>query len=217
MVQGGIGVPGVAANAGFLHVYGSEIYPPMAVLFSGVGFKIPTKVPKSRRDLIPLPDLGGSWGKVQARWLPDLDYTTSHIKTDHAIASKLTEDVHFCSDGALLTEDARQALRIMCANELAALMSPTSRLAINGHTDRQDTPERNLALSDMRAQNTYKAIKDILGDKLAIPSDPSHTEVSGKGETEAERDGRPDNENNPKYRRTDIILNGRLVLTLRAQ
>ena len=217
MVKGGISVPGVAADAGFLHVYGSEIYPPMPVLFSDVGFKPPTSVPKSRRDLIPVPDLGGSWGKVQARSFPDLDYTTSHINTDHAITSGLTEDVHFCVDGALLTEDARQALRIMCANELAALTSPASRLTINGHTDRSDTKERNLALSDMRARNTYLAIKDILGSKLAIPSAPPHTEVSGKGETEAERDGRPDNERNPKYRRTDIILNGRLVLTLRAQ
>jgi subtilisin family serine protease/outer membrane protein OmpA-like peptidoglycan-associated protein len=215
MVKGGIGVPGVGADAGFLHVYGSEIFPPMAVLFSGVSLKIPTSVPKSRRDLIPLPDLGGSWGKIQARSLPDLDYTTFQMKTDHAVASGLTDDVHFCVDGALLTEDARQALRIMCANELVALTSPTSRLTINGHTDRSDTSNRNLELSDMRAKNTYQAIKDILGTKLAIPL--SHTQVSGKGETEAERDGRPDNERNPKYRRADVILNARLVLTLRAQ
>lgn len=217
MVKGGISVPGVAANAGFLFVNGSEIYPPMPVLFSHVGFELPTSVPESLKELIPMPDLGGSLGKIQARSLPDLDYTTSHINTDHAIASGLTKDVHFCSDGALLTEDARQAVRIMCANELAALTSPASRLTIYGHTDRCDTPEHNRDLSDMRAQNTYQAIKDILGIKLAIPSAHPYTDVSGKGETEAEHDGCPDNEPDPKYRRTDIILNGRLVLTLRAQ
>jgi outer membrane protein OmpA-like peptidoglycan-associated protein len=215
MVKGGIGVPGVGADAGFLHINGSEVFPPMSVVFSDVGFKSPTSVPKSRKDLIPIPDLGGFWGTIQAAPFPDIDYTTVHINPDKTIDSELTEDVHFCLDGATLTEDARQALRIMCANELAGLMSRASRLTINGHTDRSDTDQRNLELSTMRAENTFQAIKDILADNLRIPR--SHTVVSGKGETDAIHDKRPDGERNPKYRRVDVILDGRLVLALRAQ
>jgi outer membrane protein OmpA-like peptidoglycan-associated protein len=215
MVQGGIGVPGVGAAAGFLHINGSEIFPPISVVFSDVGFKVPTSVPKSRKDLIPIPDLGGYWGTIQTMPFPDIDYTTVRINPAKAVDSGLTEDVHFCLDGAILTEDARQALRIMCANELAALMSTASRLTINGHTDRSDTDQRNLELSTMRAENTFQAIKDILADNLRIPN--SHIVKSGKGETEAIHDKRPDGERIPKYRRVDVILDGRLVLALRAQ
>lgn len=215
MVKGGISIPGLGADAGFLHIYGSEIFPPMAVTFTDVGFKIPTEKPKGRIDFIPKPDLGGFWGKIHSKSFPDIDYTTIQVKSDHAVDSGLTQDVHFCLDGAILTEDARQALRIMCANELAAFMSPASRLTINGHTDRIDTPVRNMELSNMRVQNTYLAIKDILGARLAI--DPANTVLSGKGETDAIRDNRPDGEINPNYRRVDVILNGRLVLVLGAK
>jgi outer membrane protein OmpA-like peptidoglycan-associated protein len=218
MVKGEVGVGSVAsAEGGFLHIYGSEIFPPMQVIFGEAGLKDPLDEPPSRslKDLIPVPQLGGFWGKIQSKSFPDIDYTAVHVKTDHAVAYKLSEDVHFCLDGALLTEDARQALRIMCANELAALMSPASHLAIIGHTDRSDTDQRNLTLSAMRAENTYQAIQDILGSRLAIPE--RQIVRSGKGETEAIRDQRPDGERNPKYRRVDVILNGRLVLTLKAE
>lgn len=213
MVKGGVSVPGVEANAGFLHVYGSEIHPPMQVLFSGAGFKPAPREGKGSLSITP--ELGGSWGKIQSKSLPDIDYTTVNIRTDHAVESQLTEDVHFCVDSAILTADARQALRIMCANELPALLAPTSRLTIHGHTDRSDTASRNLTLSAMRAANVLQAIEDILGRPPAM-SGPQLV-VAGQGENEALKAGEPDNKRNPKYRRVDIILNGRLVLTLKAQ
>jgi len=151
-------------------------------------------------------------GKISDQSFPDVDYSTFQVKSDYAVTYGLTEDVHFCLDSALLTEDARQALRIMCANELPALMSPTSHLTIYAHTDRSVSKDYNLRLSDRRAKNTRQAVRDILGVKFGIPEKQIICE--GKGEMEAEKDKRPDKEVNPKYRRVDIILNARLVLTL---
>jgi outer membrane protein OmpA-like peptidoglycan-associated protein len=219
MVKGEVSGPLVDANAGFLHVYGSEIYPPMQVLFSSADFKpegaLDAKGRPSRKALRLMPELGGSWGKIQSKSFPDIDYTTVNIRTDHAVESHLTEDVHFCVDSAILTADARQALRIMCASELPALLAPTSRLTILGHTDRSDTASRNLTLSAMRAANAFQAIEDILGRPPAMSG--TQLIVVGKGENEALKAGERDNTRNPTYRRVDIILNGRLVLTLKAQ
>ncbi|MGB5711882.1 MAG: hypothetical protein WBM44_13350, partial [Waterburya sp.] len=112
----------------------------------------------------------------------------------------------------------RQALRIMCANELTSFMSPGSTLAIIGHTDRvgrgkgKRKEKRNLVLSAMRSQNTLQAIEDILGSKLKIPQ--KQIKPQGKGEQAAKEAGRDDKIPNPKDRRVDIILNSRLVLTL---
>jgi outer membrane protein OmpA-like peptidoglycan-associated protein len=96
-----------------------------------------------------------------------------------------------------------------------AFMSPGSQLTINGHTDRSAPDQYNRDLSKLRAENTLQAIHDVLGAKFRIPA--GNIKVAGMGEDEARRDKRPDNERNPKYRRVDVILNSRLVLTLSAQ
>jgi flagellar motor protein MotB len=105
--------------------------------------------------------------------------------------------------------------------ELPAFLSPLSRIAITGHTDRSGPPRRspdekrqyNKELSELRAQNTWQAIRDIVGDDLAIPDDREHLLRTGKGQEEAEKDA---NAINPERRRVDIVLNSRLVLTMRA-
>jgi outer membrane protein OmpA-like peptidoglycan-associated protein len=211
MMAGGEASYGVSAQAGFMHIHGSGYLPTLEVLFASAGLDPGAVKP----ELKPSVNLSGSWGKIHPKPIPVVDYTTSTVKTDYTVTYRLTEDAHFCLDSALLTEDARQALRIMCANELVALMSPASRLTILGHTDRSAAKDYNLTLSALRAENTYQAIQDILGDKLRIHQ--AQVLRSGRGESLAEKDGRPDGERNPKYRRVDVILNARLVLTLKAE
>jgi outer membrane protein OmpA-like peptidoglycan-associated protein len=72
----------------------------------------------------------------------------------------------------------------------------------------------NETLSALRAKNTLQAIKDNLETKFAILD--NQVKALGHGEREAKKDRRPDDEVNPKYRRVDVILNARLVLTLKA-
>ncbi len=223
-----------AAQAGFLHIYGRGHLPPLAVYFKQL-FDVSQEVAFDKKEGKRLPrpkgiDVsvgpGGAWGNIGDKSFPDVDYASDPEQTDYTVAYAMQGDVHFCLDSALLTEPARQALRIVCANELPAFMSSTSSLTIEGHTDRSD-PKRdrprkeaerekyNNVLSELRAQNVLQAIKDILGARFAIPS--TKIRIVGRGESEAKKDGRPDGEVNPHYRRVDVFLNTRLILRLRAQ
>lgn len=125
------------------------------------------------------------------------------------------DEIHFRLGDALLTEDARQLLRIVCARELKSFSDCGSILAIVGHADRVDTEERNIELSKLRAFNTLQAIKDILGNDLRIM--PEKTSLSAMGEERAKEGGDVDGFPNPKWRKVEIIINHRLVLNLRGE
>jgi outer membrane protein OmpA-like peptidoglycan-associated protein len=220
------------AEAGFMHIEGPGYLPTMHVIFPpNVGVEIqPDVLAYDPKEPIDPPNLRGMWGRISSKAFPKWDYSTSQVNTDHALTYGLTEDVHFCLDSALLTEDARHALRIMCANELPALMSPSSHLSIVGHADRSYPPEfrrlpredrdrraheYNLTLSDLRAKNTYQAIQDVLGQKLRIPD--SQVSTRGQGEALAAAYGLKPGEINADYRRVDVVLNARLILTLKGE
>jgi len=106
---------------------------------------------------------------------------------------------------------------------------------IIGHADRLASDEYNLQLSENRARNTYQAINDVLGDRCkilenpiyhdavttdqneAIPLFPGKTYILWAGEAEAKLAGEKDDTPNPLQRKVDILLNSRLVLTLRGE
>jgi flagellar motor protein MotB len=213
------------ATGGFIHVEGSRQFPTLQVKFKD--FDIDVKPPKrSRGKKKPMAmslkiGPGGFFGSIRPKAFPLMDLSSPSENTDYAVALGLKEDVHFCLDSAFLTEDARHALRIMIGKELPAFLSPLSRIAITGHTDRSGPPRRspdekrqyNKELSELRAQNTCQAIRDIVGDDLAILSDREHLLITGKGQEEAEKDA---NAINPERRRVDVVLSSRLVLTMRA-
>jgi len=126
----------------------------------------------------------------------------------------LEEKIHFRLGSALLNPAAWQLLRVFCAKELTALRSAGSRLTIVGHADRRDTEQNNLELTDLRAKNTLQAIRDILGPDLFKIAD-EHIELIGMGEQKAKEAGDRDRHQNPKWRKVQVILNSRLVVTLR--
>jgi outer membrane protein OmpA-like peptidoglycan-associated protein len=211
----------VTVEGGFLHLYGAGYLPPLTVLFKDISAKIDPdskdkRKPKGKRkgkgfgfSLGP----SGAFGTIHSKAFPDIDYTTIQAKTDYSVAYALMNDVHFCLDSAVLTEDARQALRIVCALELPAFASEMSHLSVIGHTDRSAGDIYNLGLSDNRAHNTVRAIRDILGSKFGIPE--TKVWVQGAGEELARREKLPDKQVDPRYRRVDVILNARLILSLR--
>lgn len=216
--KAGVGAFGVSAEGGFVHLHGRGYLPVMPVVYTSLAPNISLHPTQKNLGLGEVDfEIGpaGYLGKVRDRAFPAIDYTTFTVKTDYAVAYDLTRQVHFCLDSAILSAEARRAVRVMCANELPALGSATSHLTVNGHTDRIQTVEYNRELSQLRADNTMQAIRDVLGGRFGIPD--SNVHVAGLGEELATKDGRPDGEIYPKYRRVDIILNGRLVLTLSAQ
>jgi outer membrane protein OmpA-like peptidoglycan-associated protein len=216
--KAGVGAYGVSAEGGFVHIHGRGYLPVMPVIFTSLDQNItlhPTEKVLGLGDVNFEIGPAGYLGKIQDRPFPKIDYTTFTVKTDYAVSYGLTKQVHFCLDSAALSAEARRAIRVMCANELAAFGSPDSHLTITGHTDRIAKPEYNRELSQLRADNALLAVKDVLGRRLRIPE--ANIRATGKGEELATKDGRQDGEVNPTYRRVDIILNGRLVLTLSAQ
>jgi outer membrane protein OmpA-like peptidoglycan-associated protein len=136
-------------------------------------------------------------------------------KYDYSADAGVDKSIHFPLGSALLTKDGRQALHVFCATELASLMSTGSRLVIDGHADRLDTKERNIELSELRAKNTFQAIKDILGDKFKIPE--GNVIIRGLGEHDAEKAGDKDETPNPKWRKIEIVLNSRLLVALNSE
>ncbi|HKO47434.1 MAG TPA: OmpA family protein [Polyangiaceae bacterium] len=131
---------------------------------------------------------------------------------DYAASNQAQAQVHFEFGSAVLTPNGREILRIMCANELVALSSSGSSLVISSQADRVDTDQRNLDLSTMRAQNTLQAIKDVMGSALGIPD--SRITLRGLGEQGAKEAGDADHTKNPARRKSDVVLNSRLVATL---
>lgn len=47
-------------------------------------------------------------------------------ETDYQILYNMTNAMHYCTDAAIFGPEARQAMRVMCAEELKLLQSPTS-------------------------------------------------------------------------------------------
>lgn len=133
------------------------------------------------------------------------------VEQNYTTAHRAETQVHFKLGSALLTDEARQLLRLLCANELVAFTSPGSQLTINSHADRVDSDTRNLELSDLRAKNTRQALQDIIGDTF-VPN--ARVLLRGLGEQGAKEAGDKDHTPNPVRRKSEVVVNSRLVVTL---
>jgi outer membrane protein OmpA-like peptidoglycan-associated protein len=201
------GGAGASTTGGFMHIHGNKGFPPLEVVFLD-GDVAPNDSSKFKIG----GELTAAMGRVQSKSLPvNVEYPSIKVQTDYAVLYEVAKEAHFGFNSALLTPPARQVLRIMCAHELPALMSPSSTLRIVAHTDRVGTKQANLTLSALRAANTQQAVKDVLGRKLQ-----ARVKAEGKGETEAAAARDEDGVRNMDRRRVDVILNGRVVLRLRA-
>lgn len=159
-------------------------------------------------------EIGGSLGYIfkSLATFPKRVPGKHQFDSDYATERKLETQIHFKFGSALLTDDGRKLLRILCANELASFLSSGSELTINSHADRVDSEPRNLELSRLRAQNTLQAIRDILGASFQVPA--ARVTLRGLGEEGAKDAGDKDATQNPNRRKSEVALNSRLVLTL---
>jgi outer membrane protein OmpA-like peptidoglycan-associated protein/3',5'-cyclic AMP phosphodiesterase CpdA len=239
-----IGMDTASAQIGFMHLFGNESIPMLPVFFQDASlgypnvFKILEEKSKTSIDMDPsakftvkgvvgldvgvsvlfgaISPLGdalqritlrkGGYDPVDLSLMPKWDVSTTH---------NLSAEVHFCFDTDTPTEAARQAIRIMCARELAQLMSPASTLAVVGHADTIGRAEYNKNLSERRARKTVDAIKEILGSKFQIPE--ANIKMEGKGEDFAAQESKGQMVAAPKHRRVQVFLNAKLVLTLYSQ
>lgn len=137
---------------------------------------------------------------------------THRVDNDYTVERNFETQVHFALGSALLTDEGRQLLRIFCANELRGLASKSSRLTISSHADRVDGEDRNVELSTLRAQNTLQALRDILGTSFGIPNE--RISLLGLGEQGAIAAGDKDNTKNPARRKSELVMDARLLVSL---
>jgi outer membrane protein OmpA-like peptidoglycan-associated protein len=154
----------------------------------------------------------GMIGKVRRHRAGIIDLSKPYA-ANVKVAGQLLATPHFCFGSSQLTPAARQLLRVVCADQLAALTSPTSDIWIIGHTDRPDKGARNIELSQLRAKNVKIALTDILGDALKVPDDRIHD--VGLGEWLAFFKLRNEHVKVPEDRRVDLLINGSLVATFK--
>ena len=119
--------------------------------------------------------------KRKNRGPADIDLSRD-LQSDISVVRSLDGQVHFCLDDDQPTLAAIQALRIMCARALPLFMTPDTYVVIVGHADNLGSVQHNKDLSQRRAANTLKAIRNILGRKWAVTDDQAHVRVVGKGE-----------------------------------
>ena len=155
----------------------------------------------------------GMIGRVRRHSDRIIDLSKAYL-ANRNVTGDLARTAHFCFDSSLLTPAARQYLRIVCADQLAALASPTTEIWIVGQTDRVGTSARNLELAQLRAKNVRTALEDIVGQKaLHVPPDKIHD--GGLSEWLAAIKQHPDEVKNPDDRRVDLFINGSLVASFR--
>lgn len=154
----------------------------------------------------------GMAGRVRRKTDKLLDLSQP-FPSNRTVVGDLASATHFCFGSSLLTPAARQLLRVVCADQLAALDNVNSQVRIVGHTDRPDTDMRNDELSTLRARNVRTALNDILGPALKVPA--SAIQVQGMGELVAKAQLRPEQVRNPADRRVDLLVNGTLVARFR--
>lgn len=199
---------GIGASTGYeaMEIHGNGAQPTLFIDCSG---------PSGFAGLgVTVFELGMSGGRIFkiGQKLPQQTPDTRVPSTDYAIEAKANTQVHFALGDAFLTPQGRQLLRIFCAAELAMLTSEGSGLDIEGHADRIDTADRNDELSLLRAKNAVIAMKDILGNNLGVPAD--HTLTRGLGERRAAEAHEPDGSIDPNFRKVEVVLDGRLSVTL---
>lgn len=164
-------------------------------------------------------ETGGAFGQIVSFAFspkPDKDFSGKQFDYAREVQFKAKTNIHFACGDAFLTDEARQILRIFCAEELFSFNSALSRLTIVGHADRTDTEERNLELSELRAKNTELAIRDILGNNLKILNGRIKSIGLGEEEHAKVKPNSPEAVD-PSFRKVDIILNSRLSVTLQGE
>jgi outer membrane protein OmpA-like peptidoglycan-associated protein len=220
-----------SAQLGFMHILGNETLPPLEILFQDAGLGPPDvksiyikqaenalkgEAP-SKGDLF---DVSASvlTGSISTsiinvlrgkKPLDDIDLSKKWVN-DEVIERTLGAELHFCLDRDTLTDEGRQALRLLCARELPALSTPGASLVVVGHADTLGKASYNFDLSKRRADKVVEAMKDILGPKLRIKNVATY----GMGEIQAYLAAKGKTKPAPEHRRVEIFLNAKLVLSL---
>jgi outer membrane protein OmpA-like peptidoglycan-associated protein len=108
---------------------------------------------------------------------------------------------------ATFNQAARDELDRFVDHNRALLRGGNYEMQLIGQASRLGDPGRNRILSEQRWAAVWLAIEARLGSKL----DPARVDPVALGEELAEREGAPDDDNDPAYRSVQINLRGRVT------
>jgi hypothetical protein len=106
-------------------------------------------------------------------------------------------------------------IELFCADHREALLNPRTRVKIVGYADRQwrgrpgEGARYNRFLSERRAKRVWSYIANLL------PGVRTRMTWVGRGEDPAQLAGDAPGQANEEFRRTDIVLNGRVAASIR--
>jgi outer membrane protein OmpA-like peptidoglycan-associated protein len=200
MTAGSVKIIGVEIADSYINFEGDGSLPvltapsggPVSAGFAGVGIELSRATGRifgSRQEAI-------RWARAQRR-------TTASAVDVEATGTS------FGVDDAELTPDGRQNMRRFCALNRAILESPRTQVKVLGYTSTTASKEHNQMLSDLRAANTVQAMRELLGGDLK-----ARVSAKGLGEEPARKED-PDEMENPKWRKVELLVNGRVTTTLR--
>ncbi len=151
-------------------------------------------------------------GKAGYLWMPGADL--SKYDPEDPVIAGLTDapaagELHFGVDSPSLTTSGRKRIRELCAAYRANLEGVTTGLKVLGYASPSGPPDHNLDLSKKRAVSVYRAMREMLGERFAVPEEL--TMVKGYGEKPARDAGIQDGTESPEWRRVDVIVDGTAV------
>jgi len=120
------------------------------------------------------------------------------------------KQIHYCTNDAQLTEDAKRFIATVAALELPALQSSAATFEIKGYADREGKAGDNEVLALARAANVGTHLFDL----LTVQQDRGLIEAKIKTFGKGEFVHGPDHVSNPNFRRVEMVLNGTMVLVL---
>lgn len=207
------GRDGSLKKKGGTSVGGSIIASSLVILGSGTHQRLIMELPVSVAKRGGVGAEGSvAFGKILAdEEVLHSDYTRKAVAYEVPVRKHDENEVHFKFGSSILEPIGRKVVRSFCADWLRWLDSVDTELHVVGHADSVDTPQRNLELSRLRAANVVQAMKDVLGSKLKVPE--YKIKMQPWGECDAYLHGERDLPNR-KFRRVDVVLDGRCILTL---
>lgn len=159
--------------------------------------------------------LGIGWGEIMdPRQIEDAPETPVEPKIfSYSAKYGRGADVSFTLGSATILEDGRRMLRILAANELAALRDASTVVTFHGFADRLGGVGYNDVLSEMRAENSKTALLDCL-DGTAVAT----MTAQGHGERVLalldEAFDFPDQSPSPEWRRVFVLVHGEASVEL---
>lgn len=163
----------------------------------------------------------GTWGTILGRTstrLPTIDSSS----TAKALTWRRSEDVTFRTNRYKLTSYGREVLARFVARNRAFFESPTAVVVIEADATPLGDAAYNESLSWKRALHVYETIRTLLAAPasgrfgishgLAIGED--RLRIVANGEIEAQLHGVPEGADPEDWRRTKVLLDSKILLTL---